>query len=341
MIPPDAKLRDMTTTTRAPEIRIDSVRRIFADGNHNGFTDMCRFRGRMYLGFRANPKSHLVEQGSTVVILASDDGKEWNEVKRFGPIPDRDLRDPHFLVFQDTLFAYSGAWIIDPETGGHDLSEHQGYAMWTTDGQTWHGPQAMKGTYGYYVWRCAAHGDDAYLIGRRVVLADYSSDVPGYAASCMLRSRDGLTWKPIAIIQPESGNEVALHFEDDGSVLALCRRRGGAVVRRAKPPYRDWSNAELGRFLGGPMLVKWAGRYLVGGRKLISPGNPRTVLSWLIDDQLVDMVELPSGGDNSYTGFIPLSDTRGLVSYYSSHEGSGTRDAPCHIYLAEISVQSA
>ncbi|HIM55864.1 MAG TPA: hypothetical protein EYM39_04085 [Candidatus Latescibacteria bacterium] len=43
-----------------------------------------------------------------------------------------------------------------------------------------------------------------------------------------------------------------------------------------------------------------------------------------------DVAELPSGGDNSYPGFIALDGTRGLLSYYSSHEGSAS------IYLAEL-----
>jgi hypothetical protein len=330
---------DMTLAAMLPQIRVDRVRRIVEDGRHNGFTDMVRFGGAIYLTYRTSPSGHDVKPDSGLVILRSDDeGRTWDKVREFGPIPFRDLRDPHFLVFRDTLFVYAGAWIIDEQTGGHDLADHQGYAVWTKDGRTWQGPQAMKGTLGYYVWRCAAHGDHAFLVGRRVALADFSKEVPGYAQSFLLRSDDGLNWKPIAIIQAQSGNEVAPCFEEDGSLTALCRCRGEAEVRRAAPPYREWTRAGLGRIIGGPMLVKWNDRYLAGTRKVHAPGQSRTVLSWLEGDQLIDMVELPSGGDNSYTGFVPLSDTRGLVSYYSSHEGSGGKIAPCHIYLAEISL---
>ncbi|MED5415262.1 MAG: exo-alpha-sialidase, partial [Candidatus Latescibacterota bacterium] len=59
-------------------------------------------------------------------------------------------------------------------------------------------------------------------------------------------------------------------------------------------------------------------------------------LYWLADDQLHEICELPSGGDNSYPGFVDLGDDRGLLSFYSSHEGSGRGTAPCHIYLAEL-----
>ena len=30
-------------------IHVDSVRQIFNDGNHNAFTDLCRFQNRYYL----------------------------------------------------------------------------------------------------------------------------------------------------------------------------------------------------------------------------------------------------------------------------------------------------
>ena len=84
------------------------------------------------------------------------------------------------------------------------------------------------------------------------------------------------------------------------------------------------------------MLVKWGDRYLVGGRKTVDRSRPRTTLYWLVEDQLVEITELPSGGDNSYPGFVELSPTRGMLSYYSSHEGSGTSLAPSAIYLAEL-----
>jgi hypothetical protein len=77
---------------------------------------------------------------------------------------------------------------------------------------------------------------------------------------------------------------------------------------------------------------------LVGGRKIPNDNNPKTVLSWLAGDKLVDMLELPSGGDTSYPGFIALNDKKGLLSYYSSHEGSNSKLAPCSIYLAELSL---
>ena len=56
------------------------------------------------------------------------------------------------------------------------------------------------------------------------------------------------------------------------------------------------------------------------------------------DVELADVVDLPSGGDTGYPGFVALSDTKGLLSYHSSHEGSGTNPAPWSVYVAEVSV---
>jgi len=113
--------------------------------------------------------------------------------------------------------------------------------------------------------------------------------------------------------------------------------RRPAQLCRAKPPYAEWSLTDLDRYVGGPLLAKWGDRYLVGGRKLVD-GRGKTALYWLVGDRLEEAAELPSGGDTSYPGFIALSDNKGLLSYYSSHEGSGTSLAPSAIYLANLTL---
>ena len=111
---------------------------------------------------------------------------------------------------------------------------------------------------------------------------------------------------------------------------------GPARVLRSTPPYESWTRVELACHIGGPLLAKWGERYLVGGRKQ-SEGRPAvTTLWWLVGDKLEEITELPSGGDTSYPGFVALDDERALLSYYSSHEGSGTSLAPSSIYLADL-----
>ena len=162
--------------TRQPQVRVGSVRKIFDDGNHNAFTDLCRFQDRFYLTFRTCPDGHMVFTSSQIVVLTSDDAVEWREVCTFS-VPDRDVRDPHFLIFNNSLFVYTGAWLAPLEGNERDLNDHLGFGAWTADGETWQGPRPLEGTYGHYVWRAAAHGDKAYLCGRR-----RRAFCPGYAA---------------------------------------------------------------------------------------------------------------------------------------------------------------
>ena len=324
-----------------PNVHVDRVRQVFNDGNHNAFTDLCRFQGRLYLTFRSCPGGHGVLPTAKVVVLSSDDGEEWGQAFEFC-VRDRDTRDPHFLVFQDTLFVYTGTWLCDPtDPKKRDLNDHLGYAAWSADGCAWSGPQCLEGTYGHYVWRAAAHAGKAYLCGRR--RREFAHDIAGESReeqieAALLESDDGLVWKTAGLFSETCGNETAFLFEDDGSVLALVRSAGpqGTRICRAKPPYRDWTRVDTGVYVGGPLIVKWGGQYLVGGRKTTDDAGPKTVLYWLAGDAFHQVAELPSGGDNSYPGFVQMSDTTGLLSYYSSHEGSGTSLAPAAIYLADL-----
>ena len=329
-------------------VTIESVRRVYNDGNHNAFTDLCRFRDQYYLTFRNCPDGHGVYPSSRIIVLSSVDADKWQHVHAFS-VPDRDVRDPHFLVFGGTLFVYTGTWLCDPSEPSpygpekRDLNDHLGYCAWSADGQVWQGPCILEGTYGHYIWRAATHGGKAYLCGRRkpgFVPTATLKDADPITQSALLESDDGFIWKTRGLFQESYGSETAFLFEDDGSILAVGRGRPPrpAQICRSRPPYQHWTHTDLDRNIGGPLLAKWGHRYIVGGRKTTDRANHKTALYWLIGDRLQEIVELPSGGDNSYPGFVQVSDTRGLVSYYSSHEGSGTTLAPSATYLADVSL---
>jgi hypothetical protein len=326
-----------------PNVRLDSVRQVMNDGNHNAFTDLCHFRGMYYLTFRSCPDGHMLFTSSRIRVMRSADTRSWQEVCAFN-VPDRDVRDPHFMVYGDALYVLSGTWLVDPLDSRHtDLSEHQGYCVRSADGATWEGPLSLNGTHGYYIWRGGAYGDKAYMIGRcyrESASAPTREEGRETTEAWFMQSSDGLSWQRAGRIQPSYGDEIAFLFEPGGSVLAVARggRERVGQVCRAQPPYTEWTRTDLSRNIGGPMLSTWGDRYLVGGRKITGP-KPVTVLYWLVNDALEEILELPSGGDNSYPGFLELSPTQGLLSYYSSHEGSGTSLAPSAIYLAELSIE--
>ena len=152
-----------------PEVKVTNVRQVFDNGEHNAFTDLVRWQDAYWLTFRSCPDGHMVHPTSSIIVLTSADTRDWKQVHRFS-VPKRDTRDPHFLVFKDQLFVYTGTWYSGDTTlprDEYDLNKHLGYAAWTGDGVTWKGPRQLEGTYGHYIWRAAAHDGTAYLCGRR------------------------------------------------------------------------------------------------------------------------------------------------------------------------------
>jgi hypothetical protein len=338
---PFALAQDVQRDKRLPSVEVINVRRVFHDGQHNAFTDMCRFQGQLYLVFRSCPDGHMVHPTSSIIVLTSSDGIEWKQVHQFS-VPDRDTRDPHFLVFQNKLLVYTGTWYSGKTTlarDDYDLNKHLGYAAWTEDGSHWHSPILLEGTFGHYIWRAATDGTKAYLCGRRKPNFEVKPrGEPRNVESLMLESDDGLIWRKRAVFQETVGDETAFLFEPDGSILGVGRHGEGkaAQLLRSKPPYTHWDRKSLDRPIGGPLLTKWDGHIIVGGRKNTDQG-PRTALYWLDQqDSLVEFAELPSAGDNSYPGFIELSPGRAIVSYYSSHEKDSSGKAITAIYLVEL-----
>ncbi|WP_068142333.1 hypothetical protein [Roseimaritima ulvae] len=286
----------------------------------------------------------MVFSTSSIIVLSSDDAKTWNTVHQFS-VPQRDTRDPHFLAFRGKLFLYTGTWYSgegELPRKDYDINKHLGFAVWTSDGKTWSDPQQMEGTYGHYIWRAVSDGETAYLCGRRKRGYSEAESGAGGAAileGALLESSDGLHWKFRSLFQTQQGNETAFLIEPDRTMVALSRQRGAsAQLARALPPYQEWDRKTLPHYVGGPLLAKWGDHWLVGGRKNTDQG-PKTALYWLIDDELKPIAELPSGGDNSYPGFVALDAQHGLLSWYSSHQRDSDGRPITAVYLADIVKQ--
>jgi hypothetical protein len=327
-----------------PEVRVSNFRRVFYNGEHNAFTDLIRYKGRFYLTFRSCPDGHMVHPTSSIIILASNDAKKWEQVHRFS-VAKRDTRDPHFLAFKGKLFVYTGTWYSGETTlkrEDYDLNKHLGYAAWSEDGAKWHSPIMLEGTFGHYIWRANTFDGKAYMCGRRKKNFEMKPRGEGaIVESAMLESDDGLVWRTRSLFQEVRGDETAFQFEADGSIVAIGRRgRDNAQLLRSRPPYTQWQRKELDRYIGGPLLVRWGPRphYVVGGRKTIGDRGPKTSMCWLVGDRLYEFAELPSGGDNSYPGFIELNLKQAIMSWYSSHEKDANSKTMTAIYMAELEI---
>ena len=140
----------------------------------------------------------MVHPTSSILVLSSVDGQEWRDEHRFS-VARRDVRDPHFLLFDGKLFIYTGTWRTGDDTlprEEYNINQHLGYAVYSEDGENWSEPTQLEGTYGHYIWRAAAHDGKAYLCGRRK--QRYSEQdgsekaPPRMVESAMLESDDGL-----------------------------------------------------------------------------------------------------------------------------------------------------
>jgi hypothetical protein len=327
-----------------PELRVTNVRRITEDSNHNAFTDLCRFGNKFYLTFRCCPDGHGISATASVVVMRSDDAVVWTEMSRFS-IPDRDTRDPHFLVFGEKLFVYSGTWIATADgIIRRDLNDHIGYAISSDDGENWSDPVCLESTKSHYIWRAAEYDGIAYLNGRRK--SDFIS-MPrkesewAVQESILLSSSDGILFEDAGCFMDSYGDETAFVFGENGAITALARFRDWsqpAYICRAEPPYEKWERSQLDRNIGGPLLAKWGNFLLAGGRRSLTEEDPTAVLYWVDEERLVEAAELPSSGDCSYPGFVEIDPQHALVSYYSSHEGTGSPLYPASIYLADLEI---
>jgi len=330
-----------------PQVKVTNVRRVFDNGEHNAFTDMVRWKGSFWLAFRSCPAGHGIHPAASIIILSSPDTIKWKPAHRFR-VARRDTRDPHFLVFQGKLFVYTGTWYSGetaPTQTEQTLNRHLGYAAWTADGTNWHSPVMLEGTFGHYVWRAAAFSGRAFLCGRRNPEFDVTAIGEGDSVeSVMLESDDGLIWRKRSLFQEERGDETAFLFEPDGEVLAIGRCRPVAQFITSRPPYTDWNRRNFDRHIGGPLLETWGDRYIAGGRKSgaqVGNRGPRTALYWLHPDALTKqglLAELPSGGDTSYPGFVQLSPTKAVVSWYSSHKRDNNEEPVTAIYMASLEI---
>jgi hypothetical protein len=284
----------------------------------------------------------MVHPTSSIIILVSSDAKKWEHVHRFR-VEKRDTRDPHFLIFKDKLFVYTGTWYSGETTlkyEDYDLNKHLGYTAWSEDGAKWHSPIMLEGTFGHYIGRANAFEGKAYLCGRRK--KNFAMAPRGEGAiveSAMLESDDGLIWRTRSLFQEVNGDETTFQFEADGGIIAVGRRgRGNAQLLRSERPYTQWQRKDLDRYIGGPLLVRWGGRYVVGGRKTIGDRGAKTSMCWLVGDKLYEFAELPSGGDNSYPGFVEISPKRAIMSWYSSHEKDADGKIITAIYMADLEI---
>jgi len=306
--------------TREDGVELLGVERIWDEGAHNAFTDLIRFQGVWYCTFREGT-GHVNGDG-LIRVIRSEDGKAWESAALIAE-DGIDLRDPKFSVTPDgRLMIVAGGSVYE----GSTLVGRQPRVLFSNDGTEWTAPQRVMSE-GDWLWRVTWFNEVAYGVS-------YHDATPEGWTLSLVKSRDGVDYAPVTQLEvPDRGNEVTLRFRDDGACIALVRREAGTQngwIGLARPPYTEWEWQETSMRLGGPdFIILPDGQLWAGTREYSAPVS--TVLARMTLEDLEPVIEVPSGGDTSYPGFVWHDETL-WMSYYASHEGQS------NIYLARFRI---
>jgi hypothetical protein len=293
------------------------------DGRHNAFTDLLHWQGHFWLVYISSP-SHFASKDSRVVLLRSEDAKQWQEMARFSG-DGQDIRDPKLAIIKDQLVLYA---LLNKQ---FDPEPYKSITTHSADGVTWSPFEDVT--------------PEGWLLGRPVTTDHETWFAPAHridhGTAVLLRSTDGVTWEVHSTIHAnDRADETAVQLLPDGRMLAVTRiEAGGGIfghpeagtqISRAEAPYTSWTS--LGRSqvtrLDGPTLVVHGNCvYAVGRRqaRVARPlegqgsalGRKRSALFLVEDGELIHLTDLPSSGDTSYPGAVIVKD-RLFISYYTN-----------------------
>jgi lysophospholipase L1-like esterase len=317
------------------------VRKIWDAGKHNAFTDLIRFQDQWYCTFREST-AHVGGDGG-IRVISSKDGKDWKSIAYITE-KEIDLRDPKFSITPDgRLMIVAGGSVYK---GGKVLLGRQPRVMFSADAIAWTAPQRVLGE-GDWLWRVTWHKGVAYgisYIPQARVLPNAKAAAnredtikPGPAdwKLKLVRSTDGIEYEILKYLDvPGFANESTVRFMADDTMVALVRREAGnrhGWIGTSRPPYTEWKWNETDYRLGGPnFLVMEDGTMWTGSRDHRQKES-KTAIGRMTDQRYTPELVLPSGGDNSYPGFVMYQNEL-WMSYYSSHEGKTS------IYLARLQL---
>lgn len=295
-----------------------SVRLIW-DKDYSAFPSIERFGDAFYVSFR-EAESHIFDRDGKAAgktrILRSEDGVKWESVALLEK-EGYDLRDPKLSVTADgrLMVIQGGSIYVDRKLVGRIPQ-----VSFSSDGLSFSDPQPvfLDGTETegpHWFWRVTWIDGTGYTV-------DYGE--PGGENLTLMKTADGLHFETVSdIILGGFPNETTVRALPDGRMAILIRREKEDKMAWwgvSKAPFTEWDLKPLKFQIGGPeFTVLPDGTVLAGGRAYVF-GEYKTYL-WKgdADGNFGAWGILPSGGDNSYPGFLTVGDELWAV-YYSSHE---------------------
>ncbi|NMA43741.1 MAG: exo-alpha-sialidase [Oligosphaeraceae bacterium] len=318
-------------------MKIVSVKKVYANGKHNAFTGLGYVNGRYVLAFRQSD-GHGDASGK-ILLLESGDGKHWTEHRSIS-LPEKDgisfdFRDSYFLSEQNRLLFYH---FFTPVQNGKRLPSVS-QVMSSTDGRSWSAPTKHESI----LWH------PVYAFGKYYTAGYFHN---GNEDQCdLFSSANGINWEKVARIA--KGSETAIYPWKDGTLLAFVRTEIPPYffeIFQSTPPFTDWKRlGTVPKIIQAPHVFTAGSQVFLSGRerpdymKAEGFGLHRTKI-WKVgaDASIEEVLELPSAGDNAYTGTVVNPDGTVLMSYYSQHETGDSeiwRDvAAADIFIAHLKV---
>lgn len=307
-----------------------TVAKIWDQAPHSAFTDLIWFNGAFYCSFREGD-DHVFGADGTVRVLKSADGKRWESVADLA-VPGIDLRDPKLSITPDNrLMIIIGGSIYEGKT----LKGRKPHVSFSTDGQSFSTPQQVTMdadlvNWGSWIWRVTWHDGVGYAIDYQIG----PDERRGPTRIFLVKTTDGKHFSKVSALNIDGfANESTVRFDSSGKMHVMVRRELAdqmGVMATSDAPFTDWTYQKMNYRLGGPNFIFGEKDAILATTRVYTPEVHTGLL--LNNGQgatFSEILELPSGGDNSYAGMV-LKGKFLWLSYYSTHEGKSA------IYLAKV-----
>ena len=304
----------------------------------NNNLDLVKFKDRYYLVFRTAP-THFASTKSMMYVVSSTDLDNWKYETVIAP--GRDLREPKFAVYHDTLNLYFF-------TGGKSLfhfEPHELLVCRTVGGGFWTSMQSVN-LDGFVPWRVRERKDTLYLsayYGKGLYNTGHKSNLR------LFYSTDAMKWQPISVnpqVDIFSAEEGEFIFDKSGNLFATVRLEGtGALICSADGTcLYNWKKVRLKtKFDSALMFTHNDDIYLISRRSLDgdidklknrtseTKRRARNLIRYSITKKVTALYKLnknelsvthimdfPSTGDTAFPGISQLDENNYVLMNYSS-----------------------
>ena len=304
----------------------------------NNNLDLIKFNGRYYLVFRTAP-THFASKKSMMYVVSSTDLENWKYETVIAP--GRDLREPKFAAYHDTLNLY----FFTSGTSLFSFKPYQLLVCRTVGGGFWTAMQSIN-LDGFVPWRVRERKDTLYLsayYGRGLYHNQHKSNLR------LFYSTDAMKWNPISV-EPQvdilSAEEGEFIFDKSGNLFATVRLEGtGALICSADGRcLYNWKKIRLKTKFDSALLFEHKDDiYLISRRSLDgdidklknrtneTKRRARNLIRYSITRKVTALYKLdkkelsvthildfPSTGDTAFPGISQVDEDNYVLMNYSS-----------------------